>query len=324
MSLLTLVQGLAKRGHRQTIVCPAESELAQRAAAKGFPVAPTIARDADIVHSHSGRAHNDVIRATLGAKVRRVTTRHVAFAPKHPLIHRLKYGQTCDGIIAVSNAVRQVLTDSGIPSSMIRVIRTGIEIPPHAPTLEERTTAREKYSLSRDQFAAGHLGAFTREKGQDIAIEAARILDASLPQARFLLAGDGPDLGPLKAGAPATVYFPGFVSDRASFYAALDLFVMPSRAEAWGLAALEALAYGIPVVASNVGGLREIVEPGVNGWLVPPDDAEALASAIQRAANLPAATLTAMGTKGRTGAAQFSVNAMAEQTEAFYEELLAQ
>ncbi len=322
MSLLTLAQGLATRGHRQTIVCPEESELARRAAAKGFPVAQTIARDADIVHSHSGRAHNDVIRATLGAKVRRVTTRHVAFAPKHPLIHRLKYGQTCDGIIAVSNAVRQMLTDSGIPASIIRVIHTGIEIPPRAPSPDERAGARVKYSLTRDQFAVGHLGAFTREKGQDIAVEAAQVLKASLPQAHWLLAGDGPEREELEADAPSTIQFPGFVSDRATFYSALDLFIMPSRSEAWGLAALEALAYAVPVIASDLGGLREIVEPGANGWLVPPDDAAALASAIQRAANLPTATLASMGTKGRTRAAMFSINTMVQQTEAFYRELL--
>ena len=324
MSLLTLVQGLAARGHRQTVVCPVGSELAKRAAAKGFPVSQVIPRDADIVHSHSGRAHNEAVRATLGAKTRRVTTRHVSFEPKHRLIHRLKYGQTCDGIIAVSDAVRQVLEDTGIPKAMIRVIHTGIEIPPRAPSLDERTHARAKYGLGKDDFSIGHLGAFTREKGQDVAVAAARILETSLPQARMLLAGDGPERESLKADAPATVQFPGFVSDRETFYAALDLFIMPSRSEAWGLSALEAMAHAVPVIASNVGGLREIIQSGKCGWLVSPDDAPVLASAIQRAANLPPATLAAMGTTARVCAAEFSINAMVEQTEAFYGELLEQ
>ena len=100
-------------------------------------------------------------------------------------------------------------------------------------------------------------------------------------------------------------------------FASLDLFIMPSRSEAWGLAALEAMAHGVPVIASDIGGLPEIVEPGNGGWLVPVGDATALARAITMAAtNLD--LLWTQSQKARERARLFSVDRMVEQTEAFY------
>ncbi len=189
------------------------------------------------------------VRATLGAPITRIVTRHVAFTPKHPLIHRLKYTKTCDGIIAVSDAVRDVLVSAGIPTDRIQIIHTGIEIP-------EAVTHHQ-----HDGLAVGHMGAFTREKGQDIAIAAAR----ELPHVRFILAGEGPLLEELRRDAPPNVSFPGFITNTADFFANLDYFLMPSRSEAWGLAALEAMAHGIPVIASDIQGWPRSSRPKAAG-----------------------------------------------------------
>jgi glycosyltransferase involved in cell wall biosynthesis len=268
-------------------------------------VAAACSRDVDIVHAHSGRAQNTAYRATVGSHVRRVVTRHVAFPPSHPLVHRLKYSMTCHGIIAVSESVRDVLIRAGVPAKKIVVIHTGIELP---PSPSPRPARREPL--------VGHMGAFTAEKGQDIAIAAAREV-----RAKFILAGEGPRLADLRREAPSNVSFPGFVGDRAAFFASLDLFVMPSHSEAWGLAALEAMAHGVPVIASDIGGLREIVEPGRGGWLVPAGDAAALAHAIREATADPE-RLRKTGLAARERAAHFSVEKMAEQTEQFYRHLL--
>jgi glycosyltransferase involved in cell wall biosynthesis len=212
---------------------------------------------------------------------------------------------TCHGIIAVSESVRDVLTRAGVPAKKIVVIHTGIELPP----LRRRPKS--------EAFVVGHMGAFTAEKGQDVAIAAAR----DLPRVQFILAGEGPRLGDLRRAAPSNVSFPGFIEDHAAFFARLDLFVMPSRSEAWGLAALEAMAHGVPVIASDIGGLREIVELGRSGWLVPAGDASALARAIQEAVADPL-RLCKAGLAARERAALFSVETMAEQTEQFYRRLL--
>lgn len=306
-SLWTLALALRARGHKQTIVCPTNSVLAERAHAERFPVQTHSSRDGDIVHAHSGRAQNAAYRATIGSQVRRVVTRHVAFTPSHPLVHRLKYSMTCHGIIAVSESVRDVLVRAGVPAKKIVVIHTGIALPDTPPV--RKTT--------RNEFVIGHMGAFTAEKGQDVLIAAA----ASLPQANFILAGEGARLADLRRGAPSNVSFPGFIADHGAFFSSLDLFVMPSRSEAWGLAALEAMAHGVPVVASNIGGLREIVDPGRSGWLVPAGDPSALANTIRElAADRELLHRAALAARER--AAQFSAETMAEQTERFYRSLL--
>jgi len=305
-ALLTLARGLRTRGHRQTIVCPPSSALAERAIAAGFPIAKTGLRTADIVHAHGGRALTVAFWETLGGSARRVVTRHVAFRPRNPWLHWLKYQRTCSGVIAVSNAVRSGLIDSGVAPDKIEVIHTGIDVPVLA-----------RHRSSDAAFVIGHLGAFTEEKGQDVAVAAAALLQPSLPRARFVLAGEGPLLAALRRNAPANVTFPGFISDRAAFYAGLDLFIMPSRSEAWGLAALEAMAHGVPVIASDVGGLPEIVEPGNGGWLVSVGDPAALARAIMAAAADPD-RLREQSEKAGARARCFSVERMVDQTEEFY------
>jgi glycosyltransferase involved in cell wall biosynthesis len=117
------------------------------------------------------------------------------------------------------------------------------------------------------------------------------------------------------------VTFPGFISDRAAFFAALDLFIMPSRSEAWGLAAIEAMAHGVPVIASDTGGLPEIIESGNGGWLVPAGDPAALAQAITAAAS-DRDLLRDQGRRARERAGLFSVGRMVDQTEAFYQRFI--
>jgi glycosyltransferase involved in cell wall biosynthesis len=180
---------------------------------------------------------------------------------------------------------------------------------------------RRKFGLGESDFIIGHMGAFTKEKGQDVAVEAAGLLRASLPRARVVLAGDGPLLSEIRGAAPDNVTFPGFISDRAAFFAALDLFIMPSLSEAWGLAAIEAMAHGVPVIASDTGGLPEIIESGNGGWLVPAGDPAALAQAITAAAS-DRDLLRDQGRRARERAGLFSVGRMVEQTEAFYQRFI--
>jgi glycosyltransferase involved in cell wall biosynthesis len=251
----------------------------------------------------------------------------VAFTPRHPLIHRWKYSRTCHGVIALSQSVRQVLLAAGVPDSHIEVIVPGVEMPGELPDMQARTQARTRWGYSRDEFVIGHAAAFTHEKGQDIALEAALLLAPRLPRARMLLVGDGPEraqprIDELARAASGIAQLPGFVDNLDEFYAALDLFIMPSRSEAWGLTALRAMAYGLPVIASNVGGLPEAIEDQTSGWLVPPESPEALAAAIVDAAS-DSARLCEVGRHARERAAQFSIARTVEKTEQFYLRLLA-
>jgi len=275
----------------------------------------------DLLHAHSGRAQNIAWFASLGkaSAARRVTTRHVAFAPKRPLVHLLKYTYSCDGVIAVSQAVRSALLDAGVPAPRIEVIPTGVEIPAELPDPAQRAEARRAWNLVDDDFVVGHLGAFTREKGQDVAAEAARLLESRLPHLKMILAGEGPLRSSITASA--RLILPGQLAEPPQLLAALDLFIMPSRSEGWGLAALEALAFGLPVAASNTGGLAEMIVAGETGWLVPPGDAPALAEAIFDAA-ADRERLRAMGLCAREHARRFSIEETAARTESFYLRIL--
>jgi len=319
-ALLQLALGLRERGHRQVLVTPSGSALEAKAREAGLPTAisaslRSVLKDnaVRIVHSHSGRAHNRAWLASAGLDVRRVATRHVAFQPRHSLIHRLKYTLTCDRIIAVSGAARDMLVKSGVSGEKIEVIHTGVRIPAALPTPRDRAKARQHWGLSPSDFAVGHMGAFTREKGQDVLVEAVKLLN--MPSLRVILAGDGP----LRSFFEATVQIqlPGYVEHRATLLQALDLFVMPSRSEAWGLAALEAMSYGVPVVATAVGGLREIIEDNVSGWLVPAEDPEALAAKISQVRPL----LASFGAAARERAKQFSLAETILRTEDLYRRL---
>ncbi len=277
-------------------------------------------RDFEIVHAHSGRAQNLAFCATVGLPVRRVVTRHVAFPPNHPRVHRLKYTLTCHGIIAVSQAVRAALLATGIPGDRIETIPNGVEWPAVLPEAQARRAIRSRWGFEDRHFVAGHLGAFTAEKGQDVAMSAALLLETRLPELRMILGGDGPLRNPTKASG--NVILPGHISGRAEFFAALDLFLMPSRSEAWGLAALEAMAHGVPVIASNTGGLPEMIAANETGWLVTPGDAPELAAAIARAAALGVEELHAMGLRARARSRRFSVAETAVRVEAFYLRML--
>ena len=321
---MTLARGLRDRKHSQAIAAPSGSELEHRARAEDFAVVSLSVtglrgrlKDFQILHAHTGRAQNLAWAASVGSPVKRIATRHVAFGPRHALIHRLKNTYMSDGIIAVSQAARRAAMSAGVSGNRIEVIATGVVFG-DLPDFRQREVARQHWNLAAGDFAVGHLGAFTYEKGQDVAAEALGLLETRLPNLRLILAGDGPLRSPTNLHR---LILPGHLADPATLLAALDLFVMPSRSEAWGLAALEAMSFGIPVIASNTGGLPEMIDSGETGWLVPPGDAPALAEAILIAA-ADRVKLREMGETARTRARRFSVEETARRTEEFYNRIL--
>ncbi len=343
--LLLLARGLDRRGHRQLIVCPEGSMLEGRARAEGLAVFPLPQHDPghangilqlrqhlhsnpfQVLHAHDGRSQTIAWLASLGIPVRRVASRRVTFLPSRSFDHRVKYAHTCHSVIAVSEYVRGLLVNSGVPESKIEVIPDGVELPPEPPGAELRSRSRAAWGFGEQEFLVGNVGAFAREKGQDIATEAARLLADTFPRARLLLTGEGPlrtsgHFAEKARGAPGNVRLLGYVEDLTHFFAGLDLFIMPSRAEGLGSSALMAMAHGLPVVAARVGGLAEVVEDGATGLLVPPESPTALAEAILLAAS-DRARLNTWGANARERARQFSSDIMIERTEALYHRLLS-
>ena len=345
--LLLLARGLRARGHDQLIACPNDGPLAERARQDGFNVI-ALSRDAslvpqvaqlrrevaragiEILHAHDGRSQTLSALSSLGLKAKRIATRRVTFMPGGPRpkigLHRLQYGPTCDAIVAVSEFIRNLLVRSGITPAKITVIHDGTEIPAALPDTDARAAARRQWGVDPDAFAIGHVGAFTPEKGQDVLLEA---FLQSMPSARYgaagamlLLAGEGPEsssahMSDLLSRAGNRVRMTGWIEDLTPFLAALDLYVMPSRAEGLGSSALLAMAHGLPVVASRVGGLPEVVEEGATGWLVAPASPSDLAAVLADAAS-DRQRLRRFGERARERAETFSSDIMIQQTESLY------
>jgi glycosyltransferase involved in cell wall biosynthesis len=332
---------MAAKGHQQLVACAAGSPLEEQARQAGFStlaltrgILPNLlplrcrimSGRYQIVHSYDGRSNTLAFLASAGLPLRRIAGRLVAFWPRHPLMHRIKHTYTCHGIFALSEAVRSVLVSSGVPDSRIEVVRVGVELPATPCSAELRDRMRARWGFAKSDFVIGHVAAFAAEKGQEVALDALRIVANKLPNVRLLLAGDGP----LRASSAVQerlailggrALAPGFYDDLSEFYAGLDVFVMPSISEAWGLAALRAMAHGLPVIASDTGGLAEMIEQGRSGWLVPPGSAETLAAAIIEAAE-DEPRRAAMGVNARSRAGLFSPSETVTRTEAFYRRVL--
>ncbi|MGV3720138.1 MAG: glycosyltransferase family 4 protein [Actinomycetota bacterium] len=218
------------------------------------------------------------------------------------------------GAIAVSDAVRDSLSRSGVSPPALTVIRNGVD-PQAFSAPPGRAPERP--------FTALFMGRLTEEKGLCVLLSAAEGLDAS-QNLCFQVAGDGP-LRPKvieHAGRSRVLTYLGQVEDVASAYRGADLVVMPSLSEGLPMTALECMASGLPLIASRIGGLPEVVVDRETGLLIPPNDPAALRNAIcELAADRLRATR--MGSAGRRRvAAEFTEERMLQQLAERYQSLL--
>ncbi|MGO9269198.1 MAG: glycosyltransferase family 4 protein [Terriglobia bacterium] len=335
--ILLLARGLARRGQEQTIVCPDGSPLAARAGQEGFRVFGLPEHDpgrahgivqlrqfllgaaVDVLHAHDGHGQTIAWLASLGLDVRRLASRRVTFVPRQRWTYRLQYSRTCDAVIAISDYVRRLLLEAGVPDANIAVIPDGIEVPEVLAEGAVRACVRARWGFGAEEFVVGHLGASSQEKGQAVALEAAPILAGKCPQARLVLAGADPPRA--EEAVPPNVRWLGYQEDVRGFFAGLDLYMMPSRHEGLGSSALLAMAHGLAVIATRVGGLPEIVAEGRTGWLIRPGSPLALAEAITDAASDPT-VLAEFGRQARERARLFSSDMMVDRTVGLYRRLL--
>ena len=238
-----------------------------------------VAHPHGLVHAHGLRA---AFVAALAHRRRRfpfVFTAH-NLVPGHPLTRLgVRFaGSHASQIIAISQAVADGLIAGGVPAGKISVIPNGVE----RTYFQEAPLTR---SLGEPgSFTVGCVARLSPEKGVDVLVRAARLQ----PEMRFLIAGDGPEREALHRAAPPQVRWLGRVPDTRAVYAAADAMALPSRQEGQGIVALEAMAAGVPLVASRVGGLAEMLRDGETALLVPPDDPPALAAALTRLRDDPA------------------------------------
>lgn len=278
----------------------------------------------EIVHAHAARDyHLAALAVRLASRGRLVLTRHALF-PLRRMNRPLLSG--VGRVIAVSRAVAESVRRSGvIDASKITVVHNGIDI--------ERFARSPYVDAGPDvPVLVGTVGHLAPIKGHDVFLRAAALVAASRPEVRFVIIGE--DKSPEKnyrkylenlvaeLGLSERVAMPGWQDDIAAVLSSLTLFVSAARSEPFGLAIVEAMAAGVPIVCAASEGALEIIEDGVSGKLVPLDDPESLAQAINDLLNNSSERLR-LSRNAMHAAERYSLARMARDTERVYREVLA-
>ena len=246
---------------------------------------------ADVIHNHMYRAEVVGTKAAIAlgeAGHRRpwvISTVHssrVRSSEDQDALRRLT--PRIDHLVAVSKAIERKIADEGRHGARVSLIYNGVDLERYSHQ-EPCCTLREEYGMEPDAELVGVVGRLELEKGHPTLLEAWPLVLDRVPAAYLLIVGEGSRLDALHQiardqGVERHVIFTGRRDDIPAVTAAFDVAVLPSYREAQGLTILEAMAMSRPVVASNVGGIPEMIENGVNGVLVPPHDPPALADAI--------------------------------------------
>jgi glycosyltransferase involved in cell wall biosynthesis len=340
--VLVTVLGMRALGHRTVLVAHSAGELRQRAkeGLELVPLAPRTEMDLgaawrlsrvikqlrpDIVHAHDphgvAMAALALSMSTQLAKPPLIASRRVDFRLRGSALSRWKYRQV-DCFICASRAIRTLLVSAGVPEARVVTVHEGIDL--------ERVAAappanlHEELWLPHDAPIVGNVAALVPHKGQRHLVEAAALVVRQVPDARFVIAGEGELRESLERHIKEHhlekhVLLAGFRPDVLSVHKAFDVFVMSSVTEGLGTSLLDAMAAGKPIVATRTGGIPEVVVDEETGILVPPRDHQAMADAIVRLLN-DAALRERMGQAGLERACQkFSAERMVQNTLRVYQ-----
>lgn len=341
-----LVRGQRAAGLAVSVACPASGGLRHTLAGLGCEVlewdasrspgrgllreARTLAEVVsrvrpDVVHAHSAKA-GLVTRLVVRGRIPTVFQPHAwSFEAVDGLQARLartwerRGARWASRLLCVSGAEQRIGRDHGIEAAW-RLVPNGVDLERFCP---RGPCQREPPGPAPGGPLVVCVGRLCRQKGQDVLLAAWPEVCRTVPGARLVLVGDGPDAARLRDTAPAQVTFTGAVDDPAGWYRAADLVVLPSRWEGMALAPLEAMACGSPVLATDVGGARESLPPQLAPrCLIPPDDPPALARALTDLLR-DAEGLPALGEDGlRHVRAHHDVRRTAAAVEDVYRELL--
>ena len=294
-----LIKGLEDRAIANTLVAQPNSALAVRAKKEGITVVEVFMRGEwdivavlklkrilkrikpDVLHLHTSHAHTLGLLAGKLAKVEKIiSTRRMDF-PISGYFSRLKYNKV-DKIVAISEIVKKILIKGGIKKERVSLIYDAV----NCSTVTRKGALRKELDVvGPNSLLLGTVAALVKRKGHKYLFEAMVKVKKQFPQLKLLVVGEGPLEQKLrklaeKLGLENEIIFLGFRKDIPEVLSTLDIFLLVSTKEGLGVSLLEAGSYGLPIVATNVGGIPEIVKDGVTGLLVPPKDSQTLAEKI--------------------------------------------
>ena len=279
-----------------------------------------------IVHAHLGRDYWLAVLAKLFYKqLKIVFTRHLLFPIKNNIFHSILY-RTADAVIAVSQAVAQVIANSGFvdPTKLV-TIYNGIVVEKFADA--PQGCLRHELGFDMTTNVIGMIGQVSPHKGQDVFIRSIPAILEKCPNSKFIIVGDDFKQGQyiehlknlaVQLGVAEHVAFLGQRQDIPEVMKDLNVFVLASKNEPFGLVVVEAMAAGIPVVATAAGGVTEIIEHEKSGFLFAIDDDYMLAEAVTKILRNPAIVHSINQQAKSRVRLLFSIESMTEQTMAIY------
>ncbi|HEV3237338.1 MAG TPA: glycosyltransferase [Gemmataceae bacterium] len=257
-------------------------------------------------------------------------TEHGRHFPDYPRRKRILFNRLAltkrDRAVGVGQAVRQALIDNeGIRPGSVSVIYNGIDLQPYQNGSPDRSLVRKEMGIEPGEFAIILVARMDYLKDHATAIRTLANLRARTVNAKLILVGEGPELGKVEEqtrtlGMSGDVRFLGLRNDVPRLLSAVDLFLLTSISEGIPLTVIEAMAAGLPVVGTRVGGMAEVVEEGKTGLLAPSGDDAGLADHVERLALDPNLG-SQMGACGKERAySSFSLERMATQYRQMYQE----
>lgn len=298
-----LAKELKRNGYSFQFVVQTGSPLHQKASDAGLPVlSMKIGSKADafsavrlflamkrkkcqLVNFHDTHSLSVGYAAASLAKVPiRLISRRADFPLKQNVFLRRKYTQNVDAVLAISDEVKNVLVEEGIDPQLIRVIPEGIDF----ACYEDKTSKdylRHEFSFVPDDFLVGIVVQVADDRGQKYLIQVSKHLRESNPKIKIIILGEGPLRLELnrqvkEIKAEDMVFYLGFKEDIPKILNSLDVFVLASDHESLGSIVRDAMAFRLPIVATRIGKIPEVIDHQKTGLLVPPQRPKSLANAI--------------------------------------------
>lgn len=244
-----------------------------------------IKKNIDLIHTHAVTPSISAKLAVLTKPIPIINTAHGWEENEYARVAKF-LKRTVDKIIAVSNSVADRLVKGGFPSRLVEVVYNGTDLGDRTKViLEKKELAKKGISLTTDNVVITTVARLEPPKGLFVLLQAASKVIHLFPKAKFLIIGDGTlrTLLEQKAdelGLRDFLCFWGWQKDVGRILAASDIFCLPSLREGLPISIAEAMTLEIPVVATNIDGIPEMVLDGITGFLVPPNDPDALADKL--------------------------------------------
>ena len=243
----------------------------------------------DILHCHEMKSRLYGLIAARALNIPVVTTHH-NWTGANRLVKVYEYLDAFyirffDQIVAVSEELKHSMLKLKVPAKRISVIINGINLKELHIDRKDISYLKKKIGIKNGTKIIGNVGRLSVEKGHKLFLTAAKLIQKEFPAIQFLIAGDGPLKSELKfcadnLGLKESVFFTGFCSNIQQLYLLMDIFLLTSSVEGTPMAMMEAMAMGVPVVATNVGGVSKILHQNQSGILSKNNEPEEVAESV--------------------------------------------